>query len=60
MYQHYELGSESEYNKVIMKRSLRKLERRIHQSSYHKYIFLEARRAYNKFIHKNLISMSKN
>ena len=27
---------------TIMKRSLRKLECRIHQSSYHKYVFLEA------------------
>ena len=34
-----------------MKRSLRKLERRIHQSSYHKYIFLEARMAYKKAIY---------
>ena len=36
---------------AIMKRSLRKLERRIHQSSYHKYIFLEARMAYKKAIY---------
>ena len=34
-----------------MKRSLRKLERRIHQSSYHKYVFLDARMAYKKAIY---------
>ena len=33
-----------------MKRSLRKREHRIHQSSYHKYVFLEARMVYKKAI----------
>ena len=34
-----------------MKRLLRKLERRIHQATYHKYVFLEARMDYKKAIY---------
>ena len=34
-----------------MKRSLRKLVRRIHQHYYHRYIFLDARMAYKKSIY---------
>ena len=33
------------YHLSIMKRSVRKLKHRIHQSSYRKYVFLEARMA---------------
>ena len=34
-----------------MKRSLRKLECIIHKSSYHKFVFLDARLAYKKTIY---------
>ena len=51
-----------------MHRSLRKRERRIHKSSYHKYVFLKAWMAYNKsiysqkanFYEKNLNAYSSN